>query len=118
VGRSIGSKSQRRVVPNGEEAGRNQGSGRASELRQNATHPDRGRRKSERCGWLFDCERQTLRHGLRTHGTPWSAESPVLRVDDEPTHRVDRLRAIGNGVVPQVVAAAFRGLADTLGLGV
>ena len=74
-------------------------------------------RESERCGWLFDVERQTLRHdpdgcvaGCRVLGTQWASESPVVRVGDGATHRVDRLRAIGNGVVPIVVANAFREL--------
>lgn len=69
------------------------------------------------CGWLFDVERQTLRHdpdgcvaGCRVLGTQWASESPVVRVGDGATHRVDRLRAIGNGVVPIVVANAFREL--------
>lgn len=68
-------------------------------------------------GWLFDVERQTLRHdvdgcGPRCGicGTPWEAESPPVRVDHGYPGRVDELRAIGNGVVPVVVARAIREL--------
>ena len=75
---------------------------------------DRGRREGEWCGWVLDGERATLRHdpdgrgcGCRAKGTPWATESPVLRVADGSSDRVDRLRAIGNGVVPAVAAAAF-----------
>jgi len=41
----------------------------------------------------------------------WSAEPDVGRVADGVADRVDRLRSIGNGVVPLVVAHAFRTLA-------
>jgi len=37
-------------------------------------------------------------------GGRWSAEPPVGRVAHGVSHRVDRLRALGNAVVPQVVA--------------
>lgn len=88
------------------------------------TNSNRGRREGEWGGWLLDRERQTLRHdadgcgdGCRACGTPWAAESPVLRVDDGPPDRVDRLRAIGNGVVPAVAANAFRELLSSLSHG-
>lgn len=76
---------------------------------------DRARQQGEWGGWLFDRERTTLRHdadgcssGCRICGTIWEAESPILRVDDGPAHRMDELRSIGNAVVPQVVASAYR----------
>ena len=76
--------------------------------------PNGGRFKKQRGSWLLNRERETLRHdadrcgsGCSTCGTPWAAESPVLRVADGPAHRVDELRAIGNGVVPKVVRRAF-----------
>lgn len=78
------------------------------------TDADGGGRGGEWCGWVFDRERQTLRHdadgrgcGCRINGTVWSSESPVLRVDDGPPARVDELRAIGNGASPIVVARCF-----------
>lgn len=79
-------------------------------------------------GWLFNSERQTLRHNsngcgarCRTCGTFWETESPILRVDDGPgtgvardPYRTDKLRAAGNGVVPFQAAQAFLWLADQL----
>jgi DNA (cytosine-5)-methyltransferase 1 len=82
---------------------------------------DGGGREGEWSGWVLDRERETLRHdadrcgsGCRTCGTAWATESPVLRMADGPAHRVDRLRAIGNGVVPAVVAEAYRELYESL----
>lgn len=84
---------------------------------RNFANPNRRRREGERSGWLLDKERKTLRHdtdrcgdGCGICGTQWASESPVLRVDDGTTGRVDELHAIGNGVVPAVVARAWRDL--------
>lgn len=44
----------------------------------------------------------------RNHGFGrWPAEPAVGRVADGLAHRVDRLKALGNGQVPRVAAAAF-----------
>lgn len=65
-------------------------------------------------GWLFDIKRQTLRHdidrcgdGCRICGSIWETESPPVRVDHGPANRLVELRAVGNGVVPDVAAAAW-----------
>ena len=42
--------------------------------------------------------------------TSWSIEPTICRIDDGITNRVDRLRILGNGVVPQTAALAFRTL--------
>ena len=42
-------------------------------------------------------------HGLR----PWPAEPGMGRVADGLAHRLDRLKALGNGQVPRVAATAF-----------
>ena len=47
------------------------------------------------------------RENLRTI---WAVEPDVGRVADGVAHRMDRLRAIGNGQVPQVAAFAFQAL--------
>jgi DNA (cytosine-5)-methyltransferase 1 len=47
---------------------------------------------------------------------PPSLEPAVCRVANGPASRVDRLRALGNGVVPLVAAHAFRTLAARAGL--
>jgi DNA (cytosine-5)-methyltransferase 1 len=42
----------------------------------------------------------------------WSSQPGVGRVADGVAHRVDRLKAIGNGQVPVVAASAFELLSD------
>jgi len=49
-------------------------------------------------------------------GDPWLAEPYVGRVAAGVASRVDRLRALGNGQVPQTMAAAFAYLAREAGL--
>lgn len=78
-----------------------------------ATHS--GGRESEWGGWLFDRERQTLRHhadgcdhGCRICWSEWEAESPACRVDDGFPDRLDRLYVLGNAVVPRQAEAALR----------
>lgn len=78
-------------------------------------YSDRRRCEVDWSGWLLDGERKTLRHDTdrcgmwcRICGSAWSSESPVLRVDDGPADRVDRLRAVGNvGTPPIGYAVAF-----------
>lgn len=78
-------------------------------------------RAGEWRGWVFDIERQTLRHDAdrcsdrcRICGSPWAAESPPVRVADVTPDRVERLRTLGNGVVPLVAARAFAALVKEL----
>jgi len=102
--------------------------GRVAE-RGNVSADNNGRgREGNGGGWLFHKERQTLRHnadgcrdGCRTCGTHWETESPILRVDDgagtglaRDPYRTDKLRAAGNGVVPQQAAQAFKWMADQI----
>jgi DNA (cytosine-5)-methyltransferase 1 len=84
-----------------------------------APGPNKHGRESEWCGWVFDRERQTLRHnadgrdcGCRIAGSPWAGESPVCRVDDGTPDRMDRLRTLGNAVVPAQASAALAELMD------
>jgi DNA (cytosine-5)-methyltransferase 1 len=50
-----------------------------------------------------DAERRIARHaGQRAGSVPWPAEPDVGRVADGVPHRVDRLRALGNSLVPQI----------------
>lgn len=81
--------------------------------------------KGEWCGWVFDGERETIRHnpdrcdnGCRTRGTIWDSESPPVRMAARTAHWMDELRAIGNvGAPPVVYARAFLTLARRLGEG-
>lgn len=75
---------------------------------------NRVRLQSEWRGWVFNPERQTLRHdsngcdpGCRICGSHWQAESPPVRVDAGFPGRLDELRAIGNSVNPDMAAAAW-----------
>jgi DNA (cytosine-5)-methyltransferase 1 len=49
-----------------------------------------------------------------TRGLWWTTEPGLLRGDDAGPHRVDRLRLLGNGVVPAQAALAFRHLVGEL----
>lgn len=55
-------------------------------------------------------------HGKRTQGNDggqwWEAEPDVGRVADGISHRVDRLRCLGNAVVPQQAYPIFRAIAE------
>ena len=82
--------------------------------RDDAPHADSERRSLEWRGWVFDCQRQTLRHdpdgcsaGCSICGTHWDSESPPVRVDHGFPGRVDELRTAGNAVVPDMAAAAW-----------
>ena len=50
------------------------------------------------------------RSGLRHHTEWWAAEPDVGRVANGIPDRVDRLRGLGNAIVPQVAEAIFRAL--------
>jgi hypothetical protein len=64
---------------------------------------------------LAAIESSAARARARRDGEPWHDPSPpALRVADGMAHRVDRIRAIGNGQVPRVVALAFETLAGAL----
>ena len=69
---------------------------------------------------LFDGTRGCRDHGKawsrgadhanenRQRGNPWANEPGLDRVADGVAHRVDRIKALGNGQVPIVAATAFR----------
>lgn len=57
----------------------------------------------------------TTEHGsFSTRGKWWSVEPRLGRVADGVAHRVDRLKAIGNGQVPVVAKSAFKYLGGGL----
>lgn len=61
-------------------------------------------------------QRRTAEPGESRHtGNWWATEPAVGCVADGVPYRVDRLRALGNAVVPLVAAVAFRVLAERLG---
>ena len=67
-----------------------------------ATHPDRAQREG---GELSGRTNQEYAHAWRCSW--WKDQPTVHRVDDGLAHRVDRLKAIGNGQVPIVAATAW-----------
>ena len=83
--------------------------GRSSEQSETMAHTSgtNVQRRGKPCG--IRQERDT------PSGTGWWAVEPrVGRVADGVAARVDRLKAIGNGQVPQVVAAVWRKLSESL----
>ena len=89
--------------------------------------PDSKTGRAEPCGFghathphLSGCEQQwrtqpdEAQHAAAECGGWWSSEPRVGRVADGVAHRVDRLRALGNGQVPLVAAVAFKVLRKRL----
>ena len=64
----------------------------------------------ERCNAAKDCEGQTDQLERFSFDQVWIPEPALGRVAYGVDSRVDRLRALGNGQVPAVVATAWRGL--------
>ena len=59
--------------------------------------------------WAHALQQKRPEDASRSEALPrWISEPAVCRVDDGTTHRLDRLRAIGEGVVPAVAARAWR----------
>ena len=57
-------------------------------------------------------------YGSFARGRAWWVTEPAMgRVADGVAHRVDKIRAIGNGQVPLCAATAFRLLAERAGIG-
>lgn len=95
--------------------------GGEGDRREDVAHADGGRREDDERRVLLDGERETQRHDLmrRGWGFPpgpdaidgWDGPQPaVRRGSDGLSRRVDRLRCLGNAVVPQVAALAWRTL--------
>lgn len=87
-----------------------------------AAHPDRdgfqGVASSDGEDRRLGVEQGDHANGLRM-AEPWRRDAPepgICRVDDGIAGRLDRLRVLGNAVVPQQAAAAFVELADALGV--
>lgn len=83
-------------------------------------NPDRDRCLLEQVGEILDGQREARREDadrLRLWGSHWDRPSPepsLRRMDDGLAHRMDRLRCLGNGVVPQQAARAFTELLASL----
>jgi DNA (cytosine-5)-methyltransferase 1 len=70
---------------------------------------DGARIRSHRRGpgkvWIANPSTKTIKSELDS-GSYWDGESPVCGVDDGSPDRLDRLKALGNGVVPIMAAGA------------
>ena len=65
--------------------------------------------------WLKSAEQDFGSKGPQGRAwTAWPVEPSICRGNDGITHRVDRLRLLGNGVVPATAALAFRTLLTQL----
>ena len=76
--------------------------------------PDMAHANSPQCQGNECAEREQLTHTDVSGGGWWSSEPNVGRVANGVASRVDRLKAIGNGQVPAVAAAAFQLLSEGL----
>ena len=66
--------------------------------------------------WIGEKEKRPVSKGSVCNGEPnlWSPEPSVGRVVDGVADRVDRIRLLGNGVVPQTAALAWTTLSNRL----
>ena len=95
----------------------------ASECGSDRRTQDLGNTKNERLQELrtsgqqepspYDRETISLRSSEGGRSTYWASEPRLDRVAHGVAHRVDRLKAIGNGQVPAVVELAWRTLTDS-----
>lgn len=81
----------------------------ADSLRLQGVRPD-----SDTQGREGQVERSFRLRGRATTQHHWEAEPSVGRVVDGLEHRVDRLRLLGNGVVPQTAAKAWAVLSEQI----
>ena len=81
----------------------------SDEKRPQGVRPDDGQKR-----WEIEGGSPGLRDGAELGRKPdwWATEPNVGRVANGVASRVDRLKAIGNGQVPQCVATAWRLLSD------
>jgi DNA (cytosine-5)-methyltransferase 1 len=132
-GGTIPSERQRREFrggDGGEDVAYAEGIGRRAGLCQDDAKQD-GHQSGDRCGYVADApggrpqgnrsawdevSRESLGSGLASHGSGdgvngwWSVEPNVGRVAHGVPSRVDRLRSLGNAVVPQVVEIIGRAI--------
>jgi DNA (cytosine-5)-methyltransferase 1 len=83
-----------------------EGNGQAQRNMANADNRNRGRKRGG-IGNTKDCQAKWDLHPIFNQPEP-------VRVADGVAARVDRLKAIGNGQVPQVAAVAWRVLSERL----
>jgi DNA (cytosine-5)-methyltransferase 1 len=75
----------------------------------NMAHSNSTQRQGNKCA-----KREQPAHANIGSAGWWASEPDVGRVANGVAARVDRLKAIGNGQVPQVVAAVWRKLSELL----
>lgn len=76
-----------------------------------STHPH-GQRQDEQSGNTFSVEEgQPWRmDGQDLNWANWPTQSPICRRDDGIPNRMDRIKALGNAIVPQVALQIFKAI--------
>lgn len=71
--------------------------------------------RPQRYGGLQECTGERSSWACcRTHEDQWLARSGICRISHGVPHRVDRLRALGNAVVPQQIYPVLKAIADQM----
>lgn len=73
---------------------------------QTPPHPDHQRFPKQQPSTFPNQPRRTGRHNVDIWDE-WTTEPPVCRMDDGIPHRVDRIRGLGNAIVPQLAWRIF-----------
>src|SRR6185503_18966516 len=69
-----------------------------------------GRSSDVQMGWSRGT--QELERDIYQNRNQWLTESPLCGANDGVSHRMDRLRALGNAIVPQVATQIMQAMRE------